>query len=741
MPERPRIPRSLTQVLHLPKRFGTFTGVFTPALVSILGVIMYVRLAWVVGNAGLLGAWLIMLIALGITACTGISLASIATNTRIGAGGPYAMISNSLGLEVGGSIGIPLYLSRPVGVAMYIFGFREGWLWLFPDHPPLLVDLAVFAVVYTLAYISTRLAVQLQYIIMAVIGLSLVSILASPTLWEPREAQPLLFGAYPGAPESGFKGTTFWGVFGIFFPAATGILAGTSMSGDLRDPRRNIPRGTLWAIAATSLIYFTLAWVATRVASPDELIRNYTIFLDRALFPPVVLAGLLGATFSSALAGAIGGPRMLTALSQSRILPGSGWLCRRDHGEPRNAIALTSLITLGALMMRDLNDVAPLVGMFFLIAYFVINLVLLIESSLGLVSFRPTLRVPRLIPLLGAGGCVFVMFVLNPTFSLIAVGTVIAIYAYILKRNIKSTVEDVRSGIFGALAEWAAARVAELGPTNVRAWKPSLLVPVEDPDEIRGKFRFLLDVCLPEGSIKLLGLATHTTPQHLRPRVDALNAALLDREVFATCTVIDTPSFTTGVMNGLQALQGAFFRPNILFLRMPESAARFAEFGDVIVQANDTGVGILLLALHPKAGIGQCGAINLWLRPASSGWDVQDAFRRNNLDLTLLMGYRLMRRWNAHLNLITVVPQAADVPAAQDFLREICDLARIPTRNTHRVVKIGSFLDAAAQGDAADLNILGLQEDPDFHFMQRMVEVTHASCLFVADSGRESALA
>ena len=129
-----------------PKRFGTFTGVFTPTLLTILGVIMYIRVGWVVGTAGLLGAGAIMGLAILITTCTGLSLPSIATNTRIGDGGPYAIIAKSLGLEVGGAVGIPLYLTRPLGVAMYIFGFREGWLWLFPDHPPLLIDLLLLAV-------------------------------------------------------------------------------------------------------------------------------------------------------------------------------------------------------------------------------------------------------------------------------------------------------------------------------------------------------------------------------------------------------------------------------------------------------------------------------------------------------------------------------------------------------------------------------------------------------------------
>ena len=132
------------------KKFGTFGGVFTPTLLTILGVIMYLRLGWVVGNAGLLGAWLIIVIAFMITLTTALSMSSITTNIRIGAGGAYAIISQSLGLEVGGSLGIPRYVSQGLAVTMYIFGFREGWLSIFPGHPAFLVDVIVFAVIYNL---------------------------------------------------------------------------------------------------------------------------------------------------------------------------------------------------------------------------------------------------------------------------------------------------------------------------------------------------------------------------------------------------------------------------------------------------------------------------------------------------------------------------------------------------------------------------------------------------------------
>ncbi len=725
-----------------PTKFGTFTGVFTPTLLTILGVIMYVRLGWVVGNAGVMGGWLVMLVAMGITACTALSLSSIATNTRIGAGGPYAIISKSLGLEVGGSIGVPLYLSRPLGVAMYIFGFREGWLWIFPDHPALVVDGIVFAAIFLISYASANLAFRVQYMIMAIIAASLVAIFASPSAFEsPHQVQ--WFGEYPGFPENGFTGADFWIVFAVFFPATTGILAGANMSGDLENPRRSIPVGTLWAVLVSSVIYFVLAWYAGRMASVEELASDYNILIDRSLFPPAVLAGLLGATFSSALASAVGGPRILMAMAQHKLVPQSDFLARvSKNGEPRNAILLTAVLSFAAMMMRDLNAIAPLVTMFFLITYLVINIVLLVERSLGLVAFRPTLAVPQVVPFLGALGCIFSMFIVSPTFGLIAVGTVFAIYVWLLRRGVEAEEGDVRSTAFAAVAEWAAGKVTAMGHDDPRSWKPNLFVPVSDAAELRGEFPFLCDVCTPEGSVKLFAYAKDDeTARRLEPPIAKLGRAFQDEGVLATWAVIEGDNSLDAISYGLQTLQSAFFKPNVMFFSLPNDERRELAL-EVIERGRKSRVGLLVLAMHPKAGMGQRKVVNLWLFPGKPGVKgVEEAFARGNLNLRLLMGYRLMRSWDAELNLITVVPSQDRVAEAQGFLETLCDLTRIPAC-ADRIVLVGSFEECVEQAPQCDLDLFGMHhENVDFAFMERMVELTESSCLFVADSGQESALA
>ena len=418
------------------KKFGTFQGVFTPTILTILGVIMYLRAGWVVGNAGLLGAILIILLASSITFFTSLSMASITTNIRIKAGGAFSIISQSLGLEAGGAIGIPLYLAQAFAVSMYIFGFREGWQWVFPDHSSLLIDLFSFCLIFGIAYISTDFAFKIQYVILAVIFLSIISIVLA-FVNTPVNNDIQLFGKYSGSPENNYSGTNFWLVFAVYFPAVTGIMAGANMSGELENPRVSILRGTLAAVIICTIVYIGLAIVLAYLAPANELVSNYNILIDKAFWPPIVLAGLLGATFSSALSSLVGAPRILFALGENNILYKNKFLARTDKkGEPKNALYLTSILVLLSLLLRDLNAIAPLLTMFFLITYAMINVVVLIEQSLAQVSFRPTFKVPIIVPLLGAVGCFFAMFIINPTVSLVSVGLVIGAYILLMKKKI-----------------------------------------------------------------------------------------------------------------------------------------------------------------------------------------------------------------------------------------------------------------------------------------------------------------
>ena len=288
------------------KKFGAFAGVFTPSLLTILGVIMYMRLGWVVGQAGLISALVIIVLAHVISISTGLSISSIATDKKIQAGGIYYILSRSLGLPIGGAIGITLFIGTALSISLYLVGFAESFLAIdaIRNFTGLEQNVTGFRIVGTaaiiflviLAFISTSVAIKTQFYIMGAIGLSLISIVVGFFINDGFSATTISLSYLRDgvSPEL---------VFAIFFPAVTGFTAGVAMSGDLKDPKKTIPRGTLAAIACGFIIYVALAVSFALFVDRDLLINDYNFLMKIAWFAPFVIAGIWGATLSSALGG------------------------------------------------------------------------------------------------------------------------------------------------------------------------------------------------------------------------------------------------------------------------------------------------------------------------------------------------------------------------------------------------------------------------------------------------------
>jgi amino acid transporter len=235
-------------------KFGTFGGVFVPNVLTILGVILFLRSGWVVGNAGLTNAILMLCLANVVTLISTLSLSAIATNTRAQGGGAYFLVSRSLGLEFGGSIGMPLYLAQAISVAFYVVGFTESALYLFPEFDGRLLSISILGGLFVVAWFGAGIAIRTQYVILLILVLSLGSFFMG---FEIQENWRTNVSADYG------EGQSFWAVFAIFFPAVTGIMSGVSMSGDLRNPSKSIPKGTLWAVGVTFVVYLAqLCWLA-----------------------------------------------------------------------------------------------------------------------------------------------------------------------------------------------------------------------------------------------------------------------------------------------------------------------------------------------------------------------------------------------------------------------------------------------------------------------------------------------
>ena len=703
-------------------RYGTFSGVFRPTFLTILGAMLYLREGWVVGNNGLGGALLVVLGATAITGVTALSLASIATNVRVRPGGAFAIVSQALGLEAGGAIGIPLYIAQSLSVAMYIYAFSEAWVYVFPSHPPQVVAAIGFAVVAMVAGRSANLAMRAQGVLFVVVAAAVASAFLGVFTAETLHT-PTLVGD--------FKQMSLGQSFALFFPAATGIMVGAGMSGVLQDPRRSLPNGILWAWAVTTTIYLLGAiWYAV-VGTPEELLGNRTFMLDHAAVGPVVLAGLLSSTLMAALSSLVAAPRLLQAMASHAVVPLSPWLRQEHSGEPRNATVATTALAGAGLLAGSLDAIAPVITSFFIMTYLAVNLVVWVEQALGMISWRPTFHIPRWLALLGVGMCLLALATSSPFGGVVELILVVAIYVVLARRNIQTPWETVGSGVAVSFAAWAARRAAHIKRSE-RAWKPDLLVPVATVAQLRGLMKLVESLAVVNGSVRLVALGGR---EDLRAALPGATLHLQELGLDATWTSLSTDQYMHGIGVTMEALQGSLFPPNMVVV--DGDVVSDVEVTEYLTHCKRQGVGLALFLAHGEHPMGHRVAVRAWLSDRSPDWSLK--LHQTNLDLPVLIGYLVSRAWRGGLQLGTVVRDEADLPAAHDFLRNLSDQARLP--DAQLAVLAGDFFEHLKALPPADLSLFGMPPQVELARLRTLRDQARGSCLFLLDSGSESALA
>lgn len=575
-----------------PEKLGTFIGVFTPSILTILGVILYLRTGWVVGNVGLAGAIGIVVIANAVTFATALSVGAIATNMRVGAGGAYYIISRSLGVEIGAAIGIPLFLAQAFSVTLYAFGLAESLQLLLPGLPLRPVAAVTVLTVGLLAARGANLALRLQLPIMAGIGISLLVLGIGVARNIPETLQ--LSGAAAGE--------SFWPVFAVFFPAVTGIMAGVSLSGDLARPERSIPRGTITAVLVGFLIYLGSVVALGLAAGPEQLIDDNLIWFTLAgglgflIFP-----GLWGAIFSSAVGSVLGAPRTLEAMVEDKVLPRFlGKPIGRIEG-PGVPLVISVSVALGAVALGDLNAVAPALTMFFLTTYGMINLVAGVEKLTGDPSFRPTLRVPWWISLAGAFGCFWVMFLINPAALAAAVVIEVMVYLVMRRRALAAPWGDLRRGALMALVRSTVLQLRRL-PEDPRNWRPNILLFAGDARRRAQLVRFASWLVQDRGILTVSDLEVGSL-ERLGPlvpaRQEALNRDLDEMGVVAFGEVDVVEDFVAGVIDVAQANGIAGIASNTVMFGWSEKPDRQAEVLNIIERLATIGMSAVICSPRP----------------------------------------------------------------------------------------------------------------------------------------------
>ncbi len=682
-------------------RFGTFAGVFTPNLLTILGLILFLRIGYVTAYAGLWHTLIIVLIANGISFLTGLSLSAIATSMQVRAGGNYYIISRSLGLEIGGAIGLPLFASQAISVAFYIIGFTESAqsIPFFQQIDARLISSAICLLFILIAWIGADFAIKIQFGILAVLTAALISFFAGG--WDTI-SEPILEPAYA-------DGISFWVVFAIFFPAVTGITVGTSMSGDLKDPDKSIPQGTIWSIVVTAIIYIgVVIWFSFHAPDRQELIDNSMAIQSISIFPPLILAGVWASTLSSALGSIVAAPRTLQAIGKDRIV--RKWVSSNlgHPTEPRMAVLITGAIAMVVIWMGDLNAVAPIISMFFLNTYGITNLAAALEKLVDNPSYRPRFNIPWYWSLLGAIGCYGTMFLINATATVVAIIVTVGIYFLIQRRSLTRTWGDVRTGLWFAIARFALLRL-DTKEISAKNWRPNLMVFSGVPDKRLPLAETANWLSHGKGIVTFFQIIEQDFESGREyaqaNRTEALNTIknfIQENNLSAFAEAEVVPNFRDAVLTVAQSHGIGGLESNTILLGWSRTAEGRMMQMSLARDLYHIDKSTVFLNMDDQKGFGQRRVINIWWRSAGG-----------NADLMLLMSHIIRQHgsWGrAEIRLLRVIEDESALEAT--LIHEQAEMKKMRVEAKPKVIvnADGRSFSQIIQENShdADLTVLGM---------------------------------
>jgi len=478
------------------RNFGMWDGVFARCLLNIFGVIMFLRLGYVVGLAGIIMSIVIMLVSIVITLATTLSLSAICTNGEVQGGGAYFMISRSLGPSFGGSIGILFSVANAISVALYILGFAESLVdGVLTDAGFMLIDgakndqiiwsLITLVIILIMCIIGVGWVIKIQLLLLVVLVVCIICVIGGILQKPPNPAFNItgissnttnlnLWEDYTLDPK--ISGGGFFYAFSIFFPAVTGIMAGANISGEIKKPEFSIPYGTLLAVGVSGVVYIILGYLMGASVERNTLVNEKLIMKDLSWVEIIIHAGVWAATISSAIASFVGAPRILQAVARDHLFPKLEFFSVEWNNEPLRGYVLTFVIAAVCILGGDLDLIAPLITGFFMISYAFVNFACFAGSYANLPGWRPSFKYyNKWLALATALICVAILFLLNPWYGLATSVLSIAIYKYLDFRD-----PDVNwgSAVDATKYKMAVHNINSLERVryHIKNYKPQLLV-------------------------------------------------------------------------------------------------------------------------------------------------------------------------------------------------------------------------------------------------------------------------
>ncbi|XP_067398631.1 solute carrier family 12 member 3-like [Emydura macquarii macquarii] len=659
-----------------PVRFGWVTGVMIRCMLNIWGVILYLRLPWITAQAGIGLTWLIILMSAVVTTITGLSISAISTNGKVKAGGTYFLISRSLGPELGGSIGLLFSFANAVAVAMHVVGFAETVRDLLLEFDAVMTDpvndIRIVGVITVTVLLGIALAgmeweAKAQVVFFFVIMVSFINYFVGTLIPATEEKMSKGYFSYRGdiflenvGPAWRGEAGSFFGMFSIFFPSATGILAGANISGDLKDPAVAIPKGTLLAIFWTTLSYLAISatigscvvrdasgslndtlgapnateaclglacsqgWNFTECAQAGTceygLANNYQTMSMVSGFSPLITAGIFAATLSSALACLVSAPKVFQCLCQDKLYPVIGFFAKGygRNNEPLRGYMLTFVLAIAFILIAELNTIAPIISNFFLCSYALINFSCFHATITNSPGWRPSFRYfSKWSALFGAVVSVVIMFLLTWWAALIVVGIILLSLAYVsYKKPDVNWGSSVQAGTYSLALSYSVslAHVEE----HVKNFRPQCLV-LTGPPSFRPALVDFVSAVTKGVSLMICGNVAGPQDTPGPSDVEEHVQWLKGRKVRAFYTLITAPELRSGARGLMQVSGLGRLKPNTLVLGykqnwQTDSPRNLESYVAIIHDAFDGRAGVCVLRM--KDGLDVSRTVRAHVNPA-----------------------------------------------------------------------------------------------------------------------------
>ena len=593
------------------RKLGTWDGVFMPVTLNVLGIILFLRFGFILGQAGLIGALALLIGSYAIDTLTVLSLNAISTNGQVRGGGAYYLISRSLGPEFGGSIGLVFFFGQAFNAAMNTlgcveilvnaFGESKGYMTFMPEGSPFLYlygTITLWMCTFVCLF-GSSLFTRATLMLAIILSLAILSIPLSSFLVEPFEDSTrsvyysgwnwitLAENMWPNftsgaAGSSTMPGKENWrSVFGVLFPAVCGILAGSSMSGDLRKPSKSIPKGTNWALIFTFGIYALCFVVLAATVPRESFYTNVMIVEAISRWPSIVLMGELASCVFSALMGVMGCAKILQAIARDDLLPFLAPFAQGTaHADvPTYAVLFTALLCQCVLLLDSINLIAQLVTMTTLLTFGVLSAATCALKAGGAPSFRPSFRYWN-IWTAGAGtiASLGTMLVTDSYTASVCIAVTVLLFILIQVFSPPKPWGDVSHNVTYHFVRKYLLRLDER-KGHVKYWRPQILLLANDP---RKEWNLII-FCnsLKKGALYILGHVLQGQFHDCLPELRQTHLEWLKlvdvSGVKGFVDVVIARDVREGARNLILSCGLGGMRPNIIVLGFPTALQRASE--------------------------------------------------------------------------------------------------------------------------------------------------------------------